>query len=43
MLTAFDNFEMKDTLLREKLIHGFFYKPVSSDILEEKIRELLKI
>jgi response regulator RpfG family c-di-GMP phosphodiesterase len=43
MLTAKDDPELKNTLYREKLIHGFFNKPVPIDILEDKIREILKI
>jgi response regulator RpfG family c-di-GMP phosphodiesterase len=43
MLTALNDPQLKDTFIREKLIHKFFNKPVQNDILEDAIKEILQI
>jgi response regulator RpfG family c-di-GMP phosphodiesterase len=43
MLTAIEDLGLKKAFFDEKLIHKFFNKPVSSDVLEEAILEIMAI
>jgi hypothetical protein len=43
MLTAIDDPDLRNSIQKEKLIDGFFNKPVQGDVLKTKIKEIMKI
>jgi FixJ family two-component response regulator len=40
MLSALEDPLLQSSLMKEKLVDVFFYKPVQNDILEEAIKKL---
>jgi hypothetical protein len=43
MLSALEDPQLKQALDKKKLVDSFFSKPVQSDLLEDKIKDLFKI
>jgi hypothetical protein len=40
MLSALEDPQLKEALDRKKLVDGFFNKPVQSELLQHKIKDL---